>query len=217
MTQPLNQGERERLLQSIQHDPELQEALRRHLLTDELIEMPERFAQFAAYVEAFITQQQTHNASVEETLSRLTIAVGDLRGDAAARLLRSQDEEVASMLDLTIFRLLSRTDLQALSRQARVDNTITHGERQSFVAADLVFEATDQDRRTHYVAAEASYTADLRDTNRAIRNARLLTLFTRHPAHPVVASVNNDREAQEIIDTDTVHWHQLLPADLRPD
>ena len=47
--------------------------------------------------------------------------------------------------------------------------------------ADLIVEVTDSDGEVCYVAAEASYTVNGRDTERAIRNAGLLTKLTRAP------------------------------------
>ena len=63
----------------------------------------------------------------------------------------------------------------------------------SFRNADLVVEATDG-TGTRYIAMEVSFTADLRDCDRAVRNAGLITRFTGKPAQAAVASVRNDKE-----------------------
>ena len=73
--------------------------------------------------------------------------------------------------------------------------------------ADLVVEARD-DSGTVYICMEASYTADLRDSDRVLRNARMLTEFTGHRAIPVVASVRNVNEVSELIDSGAVHWYE---------
>lgn len=56
---------------------------------------------------------------------------------------------------------------------------------------------------------EVYYTADGRDTGRAIRNAGYLTRFTGDPARPAVASIRNDREIQNLIDNGQVYWYEL--------
>ncbi len=86
----------------------------------------------------------------------------------------------------------------------------------SFYRADLVMEALDHDNNTHYVAMEACYTADARDTDRVSRNAGFLTRFTGQPAHGVIASRQNDRAVQRRVKNKTVHWFQLTEGDLQP-
>ena len=55
---------------------------------------------------------------------------------------------------------------------------ISPGVRRSFYLADLVAKVEDQDGNQLFIVAEASYTADERDTQRAISNAEFLTRFT---------------------------------------
>ena len=62
---------------------------------------------------------------------------------------------------------------------------------------------------TVYICMEASYTGDLRDSDRAQRNARLLTEFTGHRSVPVVAGVRNVIEVTALIDSGAVYWYQI--------
>ena len=78
----------------------------------------------------------------------------------------------------------------------------------SFRNADLVTLATDG-TGARYIAMEVSFTADLRDCDRAVRNARLIESFTGNPAQAAVASVRNDRQATEAVESGDVYWHQL--------
>ena len=91
------------------------------------------------------------------------------------------------------------------------------GERRSFYAADLVLEGIDADGNTHYVAAEASFTADRRDTDRARRNAQFLTRCTGQPAQPIIASVGNDREVAELVEAGAVGWFRLEEREFEAD
>ena len=65
------------------------------------------------------------------------------------------------------------------------------------------------EKGNRHPAVEASFTADQRDTQRAIRNADLLQRLTGHNALAVVASVRNSMEAQENIDAGLLHWFQI--------
>ncbi|MXY82422.1 MAG: hypothetical protein F4Y91_10235 [Gemmatimonadetes bacterium] len=139
-----------------------------------------------------------------------------MRGNTARQVVSTHFIEIAEGMGFWCKGILMRADLvQMLTHSERDD--IPHGDRQSFFRADLVVEATDSDGAMHYIAVEASYTADQRDTSRAQRNAALLTRFTGHPAHAAIASVRNVHEIQSLIDDGTVYWHALDPADFTPE
>ena len=191
------------------------------LLTAELVELPERFAAFAARVDKFIDTQQGVNDRVESRLDGIdtrleTISkdLGNLKGHAAGRAARDHVETILDALGLTYADILRRGDLVSLMANA---SDIATGDRQSFYRADLVAEARDADGSPCYVAVEASYTADRRDSDRALRNAGFLTRCTGLPAHAVVASLRNDKAVQALVDAGTIHWHRLTDRDLDPE
>ena len=259
MNTTLSQTERARFLQALQDDPEFRNAVRGQLLSDELLELPERFAQFATYVNSFIEEQEAFNADqrafnarvnsfieeqeafnadqrafnarvnsfIEEQKAfnadqrafnaRTDVSIGILKGNAARRLLRDHHETILELLRLDFVRTLGRNDLTRMVRNSGVATEIDFGQRRSFYAADLVIEGIDDAGNTHYVAAEASFTADRRDTDRALRNAEFLTKFTGQPAHPIVASVANDRTVQELVDQGSIRWFPLDERELEAD
>ena len=226
----MSPAERTRFLRALQDDPEFRAEVRRLLLSKELLELPDRFARFAAYVEGFIEEQKKFNeeqkgfnarvdgfikdqkginARVDATLARIETSIGILKGNVARRVLRDHHETILESLRLDFVDILQRSDLTRLVRNSGMANEIEFGQRRSFYAADLVLAGTDAEGGTHYVAAEASFTADSRDTDRAIRNAEFLTRFTGQPSHSVVASVFNDREVQELVNAGAIHWFRL--------
>ena len=77
-------------------------------------------------------------------------------------------------------------------------------------------EAVDHDNNTHYVAMEASIIADASHTGQVTRNAEFITRFTGHPSRPVIASKQNNRAVQRLVENNTVHWFQLRGGDLQP-
>ena len=206
----MNAAERARFLQALREDPDFRDEVRSLLLGDELLQLPERFAQFAAYVNEFIEEQKALNRRVERDL-------GILKGNAARRLLQLHHDTILEIFQLDFTRTLGRDDLSRMVRNSGIATQIEFGQRRSFYAADLVLEGTDADGITHYVAAEGSFTADHRDTDRARRNAEFLTRFTGCTAHPMVASVSNDHEVQELVDASTIGWFQLDPRELEAD
>ena len=178
--------------------------------------MPERFAVFASRVDEFITEQRETNARVEKRLQGIANDIGMLKGNVAVRATRDNAERIVEqVLNLHPLSILSRSDLIAMLRPKASE--IEQTWRNSFCQADLVMQCEADDGTVHYMAAEASYTADRRDTDRALRNAGLLARCTDAPAHAVVASVRNDHEVQALVDAGTVHWFQLTDRDLTPD
>ena len=152
---------------------------------------------------------------VDTRMQAITDDLGDLKGHAAGRAVRDHAETLPDLLGLAHVATLDRRDLVGLLAPAASE--IAAGDRQSFFRADLVVEARAADGSACYVAVEASYTADRRDSDRALRNAGYLTRCTGRPAHAVVASLRNNRNVQALVDAGTVHWHRLTEKDLDPD
>ena len=225
----------EELLRLLDQDEEFRQQIRQRLLSTELLELPERFAVFVGHVnefivrqeqfnaeqrdinarvDEFITEQRVTNARVDQRLQRISDDMGELKGHAALRATRDHSATILEQLGLEYVTILYRRELIDLVRQ---DTDISPGDRQSFIRADLMLQGEAADGTTHYVAAEASYTADRRNTDRALRNAEFLTRLTGCPAHAVISSLKNDRAVQSLVDDGTVHWFQLTNKDLDPE
>ena len=203
------------ILRALDTDPAFREAVRRHLLTDDLINLPEKFAAFATSQQAFNQSLREDVQSVRADVQRIAADVGDLKGNVAGRAAWDRHDDILAQLDFSLVTMLSNADLNNLAN--RSDTTGIHrSDLLSFYRADLVMEALDHDKNTHYVAMEASYTADARDTDRVTRNAGFLTRFTGQPAHAVIASRQNDYAVQRLVENNTVHWFQLTDVDLQP-
>ena len=108
---------------------------------------------------------------------------------------------VAGEVDLYHPIRVTQEELMTMARQLGLDRDT----RRSFIRADLVFKAQDDQDNPIYGAVEVSWTADYRDTNRARRNAALLEKATGCPALAIVAS---NRWEQEL-DWNNIHWYQL--------
>ena len=220
----------EDFLRLLDEDAGFRQQVRQHILGQELLELPERFAVFVGRVDEFITEQRTINAEqravnteqrivnarLEKQMQTLLDDVGFIKGDAAIRAARANAETIAEqVLGLQPGPILQRAEMFAVLRPLapRLQPQV----RQSFYRADLVMACRAEDGTLHYMAVEAFYTGDRRDSDRALRNADFLTRCTNAPAHAVVASVRNDHEVQALVDAGRIHWYRLTARDLQPD
>ena len=149
-----------------------------------------------------------------QRFSRIEDDISNMRGEHARNTAIGEAVDIAEYMGFRMLRILSGDDLRELLRTSDTSGIAT-SELQSFRRADLVMEATDADGNIHYIAVEASNTADERDTRRAIRNAEFLSRFTGQPAHPAIASVRNDQRIRDIIDSGQVYWHALANRESR--
>ena len=284
----------EDLVRVLDENPEWLEALRMRLLTRELIELPRRFAEFAASVDQRFDEQgkvldehtetlaehgktlaehgktldehtvtlAEHGRTLDEhtvmlteqgkvlaehtvTLAEHTVMlteqgkvlaehgemlvkhgedivevkrevrllrddVGDLKGPRAEEETGKDIDFIAEQLGLTLTRVLTRDDLRALLPSKPLPG-LPSKVRHSFTKADYVAEAVDESGETRYIAVEASYTVNGRDTDRAIRNAGILTQLTGKAARAVVAGYRIDDRQRPIIESGRVFWHELEP------
>ena len=115
---------------------------------------------------------------------------------------------IAADMGYVLVRVLDMEQVRVLSLSEDAAG-IPSNDLKSFHKADLVMEVTDRDGDTRYVAAEISFTANGRDTSRAIRNAGLLTRFTGKPSDAAVAGVRRDDRIEESIEAGEVFWYQL--------
>ena len=234
----------EDLLRLLREDSHFYEQARRLILTNELINLPERFAAFAGRVDDFIAKREQFNervdgfiaeqrginqeqqatnqrvdAFIEEqhtTHQRIERILADLRGSLTVRICRQNSDNIAASLGLSIVDHLTPAALRAMVRTSRPADA-TDGDLQSFYRADLIASALDQDDNEAYLAVEASFTADVRDTRRAMRNANLLTELTGRPAHAVIAARHIDNDIRDEIQSGAVHWYELGEHDFTPD
>ena len=153
---------------------------------------------------------------VERAVQSLRDDIGPLKADHARNSALRVSYRICEDLGLDEVRLLDRDERRAMVRQADTPD-IPRNYRHSFIEADAIIEAIDVAGETHYVAMEASFTADERDTNRAVRNAGYLTRFTGQPAHAVIAALHIDNRIADVIASGKVRWCRLDGEDLQID
>ena len=222
----------EDLIRAMDENPEWVEAMRARILTRELIEMPSTLARFAEatnrrfdILEAAIQSNsegiQANRALIQsnsEGIEANGAAIQGIRDDMA--LLKAaharnaalrQFDLIAEDMGLEATRLLADREIREIARSLRNDGTISRSDYESFRVADGVIEVEDADGELLYIALEASFSVNGRDTRRAIRNAGFMTQATGRPARAAVSGISRDDRVQEVLDSGEVYWHQLDP------
>ena len=211
-------------LRALDANPSWREAVRTRILGEELLQLPVKFDAFAQEqgkclenvenlvqeqssrlenVENLVQEQNTRTTNLEVRMDRIEGDTGTLKRDFARTRAIQDAQGVASDMGLAFVRTLSTADLSDMS-----GNALPRDIGRSFRNADLVIEATDG-ADAHYIAMEVSFTSERRDCDRATRNAGLITRFTGKPAQATIASVRNDRDATEAVESGAVYWHPL--------
>ena len=222
----------EDLIRILDERPEWNEALRTRMLSRELLELPQAFAEFAESTEQRLGVLETTLATLQDALSkfmantdrrlmsleegqnrldsRLAPIVADHARNGALRMVA----HIARVVGCREYRVLDLGDMLNMTDDA--DTTgIPANELTSFENADIIIEATRRDNgESHYIAVEASYTGSWRDVDRATRNAGYLTRFTGQPAHAIVAAQRIRPGIERLVERGEVHWAQILLKEL---
>ena len=165
MTNPINDFQD--FLNAMEHDPTLRDALRRHILTEELLQVPVRLERIEGDVSRMVGN-----------LSRLSGT--DYESHVATYVHRFLRQ--SSGINATVFSIQSdKSALTELLDKAEAQGFIEAEETDKLDKADLVLTA---DGPTDYLLAEVSITVQQDDIDRAAERARLLAKATRRTITP---------------------------------
>ena len=154
-------------------------------------------------------------ALITNRLDRIESDIGVVKGGHARTHVGEFAEIIARNLALEFVGKLTPKGLDDIARNI-TDATADVYQKESFINADLVVQAATDNGQIVYIAVETSWTADLRDSRRAMRNARYLNNATGNEAFAVVASVRNDHGVTELIGSGDIRWHRIPDRDLEP-
>ena len=212
-------------LQALDDNPAWRDAVRARILGEELLQLPTRFEalmermeRFAGQVAGFVEEQKQFNDRVDNFMLLTNTRMGRIESDISVTkgghvrtMLIDLLPDLAETLEFNLIRPVPREEL---ARMARTISDATPDDPRSFRRADLVVQvAKGQD--SSYLTVEASGTASQRDSDRAVRNARLLTEASGVPAIPVIASVRNTREVTDLIESGALYWYEIEERDLQ--
>ena len=197
MTTPINTFEE--ILEALERDPALKEAVRRHILTDELLQMPVRLERI-----------ETDVSTLKENLTTLT--VNRIGGDVS--MLKGSDYEshVARLANRFLRRQLgvaatifssqrNRAALATLLDAAETQGNINADETDELDKTDLILTAEGP---TDYILAEISITIQQHDVDRVAQRAALLAKATGQTVTPFAIGAQeepgiNHRDVQVIL------------------
>ena len=165
-------------------------------------DLAQRMDQLAQRMDAMVQRQD-----------RMQDDLAWLKGRIIYDIVRDDAALIADDMGFVLDRTLVRADLRRLMEGQDLSD-LPRGEVRSFHRADLVMEVVDSEGNLHYIAVEASFTVNGRDSRRALRNAELLTRFTGRPSVAAVAGVRYDQRLKDEIESDQLHWHEIPSEDL---
>ena len=168
-----------------------------------------RFDQVDTRFEAVDARFETVNGSIQ----KLRNDIAPLKAAHARNAAIDDAIAIASDLGLRRTKNLTRDEVWELTESVDTSGIPTN-ELRSFRRADLIVEATDKNDEVCYVAVEISFTANGRDTIRAIRNAEFLNRFTGRRSYAAVAGLSRDNRVNEVFESGEVFWYQLDPDHL---
>ena len=209
----------EDMVRVLDEHPQWLEALRARLLTRELLALPQiladfitvtdrRFAEVDRRFDELERQMGELRTDLERQMDQLRTDIGPLKAAHARNAAMDEAGLIAQDLGLSLVGVLGRDEIGSLVQSADTGD-ISKDDLRSFHRADMVLRAADPAGAERYLAVEVSYTANGRDTERARRNARLLTRFTGLRATAVVASLRLDNRIRPAVESGEVAWFRL--------
>ena len=206
----MDSATRQAFLRTLELDQEFRSQIRQMLQSNETPDLPELFSKFTADTTSRLEALEAGQDRLERNQQQTMSLLGDLLDSTALRAAHAEAFYIAEDLGCSVLKALTAEELRQLARD-HPRRDIASNQRRSFERADLVIALQHPDGATSYAAVEAAYTADHRDTNRAIRNAHYLRRFTGQHAIPVIAAARMDPRILNLIDCKAVRWHQLEP------
>ncbi len=186
------------ILNAMSQNPELREAMRRHILTDELLQLPAIVAQLVQSVQELnaavavinrrLDQLENGQAELKSNQTRMQGQLNNLTGSDYERKIARRARRIArSQLNMPgAYPIYSPTmpDATALSElleNAAALNHITDQQADEAELTDLVIRSAAEPGPARYALAEISLTTHHEDVNRARRRADILAAATGSP------------------------------------
>ena len=173
----------------------------------EMKEFKAEMMTFKDEMTTFKTEMHDFVAATNRQFQSIRDDLGVLKGAHARNAAERNLGLIARSMGLRQRRVLDGGELFDLASAAGAD--MSDDAIRSYVQADLVFEAENGQGATEYVAVEVSYTANGRDTARAMRNAGFLNRFTGTACRPAVASLRIDERIAELVESGRIAWYRM--------
>ena len=155
------------------------------------------------------------NTSSESSLDSLAADFRILVLALSEKIAERDYEGIALEMGFVQATRVSRGDVFRISQSPNVQHR-SDDELRIFRATDVVSQTVDDAGRKSYILVEACVTVDKRVTDRALRNAEILTEATTIPARAAVCGRDIASDAESVIASGDIHWHQFGSKDFAP-
>ena len=233
------------ILDAMDQNPALRDALRRHILTEELLQLPAAVHQLRADVEELkagqarletdmaevksdVAELKVGQARLETTVARLETETSRMGGhvsrlagsDYQTRITRLAPRRLRDFLGVQA--ALVQDNIPNIISNATQQDAITSDEANALELADTVLSGVNADGDPVYVLAEISITVQTGDINRAQHRSAILEKATGIPTLPVTfGSAISERgaslAAQEKVTFILIALDPVQPHDQPPD
>ena len=239
MTTPINTFQD--ILDAMERDPALRDALRSHILSEALMQLPAQFAEFVQVTREHNELVNSRLEVIDSRLERLETDVSNLSAHMAtlsghvATLSGHVGRIVGSDYEGVILRFIDRllerkTDLVDLSvvgsarngwefpnmrqqnRDSAASGTISLTESLDLEMADAILDGRTPAGEKMFILAEASVTVLTADVETAIRRAQVLRKITGTRTTPAVIGVHIADDARDAASTGDVILLQYDPG-----
>ncbi|MCY3544756.1 MAG: hypothetical protein OXH22_12060 [Chloroflexi bacterium] len=191
--------------------PEWREELRKLLLTEELLALPQRFAEYTKVTDNRLDRIENDIVEIKSDVKTLKDDMGELKGVSLENKLHNRGIALTAthlqMYDGERMRVAERDDnsaeFNAAMYAALSDGTISNSEYTRLIDTDMIVRGRKiSGDSTVYAAIEATYSISRRDIDKVCRSANLIRrLFPDSDAHPllyyITPNASLEREAAE--------------------
>lgn len=184
----------EDIMRALRDHPEWLEELRRVILTEELIRLPQRFERFLK--EEFRPLREKVD-TIEREVKKLKDDVAALKGSDFEREVRERAPSYFGRL-IRRCRVVLPERLADVLEEAVDEGVISDEEREDALKVDLVVEGVlKSNKEGVVVVCEVSYTADVGDVERANKRADIIGRAFKKRAIPIVVGKEITDGAEE--------------------
>ena len=183
-------------------------------LSNDFVKLSDEFTQHRAEFLKLSDEFAHHRAEFIEHRREMRRDLAQVKAGHALYMSSRMGPHFAQELGLRYRRKVEPEELAAMTHNR---TELTRAQRKSFNLSDLIFVAAAEDGDERYVVVEVSYTANGRDSTRALEHAGMLTRYTGLPALAAVAATRYDNDLQPLLDSGRLHWLELEVRDLEPE
>jgi hypothetical protein len=209
----------EEILQAMERNPALRNAMRRHILTEELLQLPAQVSRMETDVtelKADVADLKEGQARLEEGQARISGQLGNIIGSdyerQAARLAGRRMRQQFGLSRIEMLQAITvpdKLELTNLLDRANETGAISQEEADDMELADLALRGLEPGGREVHVVAEVSLTVQDQDVQRAARRAAIMARADGGTVHPAVIGESISSTALEAASREQVLFIQL--------